>query len=127
MLTQSAGSTPFPFNSLWFSSLVLSFEITGSNTVVRSGNSVVWTFEEKKRYENPSKVFIYDKAGFYEIRPGNFLSRQNTTKFTVYLNNSKQQDNLSLYSEEFCCGKLCVLVNHTTQQQHRQCNVYGRQ
>lgn len=41
MRTQSAGSTPFPFKSLWFSSLVLSFEMTGSNTVVRSGNSVL--------------------------------------------------------------------------------------
>ena len=51
-LTQSAGSTPFPFNSLWlFSSLVLSLEITGSNTVVRSGNSDV---RKRRRYEKPS-------------------------------------------------------------------------
>lgn len=47
--TQSAGSTPFPFNNLWFSSLVLpsllSLVLNGSSSAaaafVRSGNSVV--------------------------------------------------------------------------------------
>jgi hypothetical protein len=114
MRTQSAGSTPFPFNSLWFSSFVLSFEITGSNTAVRSGNSVVLTFEEDMRNHVSAKirqiVLSFSEEG-YEIKPGNFLSRQNTTNFTVYLNSGRintTSQYISLYSVKMFIGSVFV-------------------